>query len=109
MSEKPLFVTLNPPRPPRGGTLLHSELYEHPIFDAKAIAAQRQSVVAAGASGTRGFAARISARDFTRTGCRPGLLWPSSSAAFAGRGTWPNESGRIVLTARAADARRRRC
>ena len=41
-SEKPLFVTLNPPRPPRAGTLLHSEVYDHPIFDAKAIAAQRK-------------------------------------------------------------------
>ena len=27
-SQKPLFVTLNPPRPPRAGTLLHSEVYE---------------------------------------------------------------------------------
>jgi predicted NAD/FAD-binding protein len=41
-SDKPLFVTLNPPRPPRAGTLLYSEVYDHPIFDAKAIAAQRK-------------------------------------------------------------------
>ena len=41
-SEVPLFVTLNPPRPPRAGSLLHSELYEHPMFDAKAMAAQRK-------------------------------------------------------------------
>ena len=36
------FVTLNPPRPPRPGTLLRSESYEHPVFDAGAIRAQRQ-------------------------------------------------------------------
>lgn len=35
-----LFVTLNPPRPPRSGTLVHSEVYEHPILDASATAAQ---------------------------------------------------------------------
>jgi predicted NAD/FAD-binding protein len=35
------FVTLNPPRPPAAGTLWHSELYEHPLFDADAIRAQR--------------------------------------------------------------------
>ncbi len=36
----PIFVTLNPPRPPRAGALLHSEVYEHPIFDGDSIAAQ---------------------------------------------------------------------
>ena len=41
-SDKPLFVTLNPPRPPRAGTLSHSEVYDHPIFDAKAMIAQRK-------------------------------------------------------------------
>jgi predicted NAD/FAD-binding protein len=35
------FVTLNPPRPPAAGTLHHSEIYEHPLFDAAAIRAQR--------------------------------------------------------------------
>jgi predicted NAD/FAD-binding protein len=36
------FVTLNPPRPPAAGTLWHSEIYEHPLFDATAIRAQRE-------------------------------------------------------------------
>ncbi len=35
------FVTLNPPHPPAAGTLWHSEVYEHPVFDAAAIRAQR--------------------------------------------------------------------
>lgn len=35
------FVTLNPPRPPAAGTLLHSEVYEHPVFDTAATQAQR--------------------------------------------------------------------
>ena len=47
-SEKPLFVTLNPPRPPRAGTLLHSEVYDHPIFDAQGDGRSAQAVAAAG-------------------------------------------------------------
>lgn len=37
----PLFVTLNPGREPAPGTLLRSEVYEHPMFDAAATRAQR--------------------------------------------------------------------
>lgn len=37
-----LFVTLNPPRPPRPELLLRTESYEHPLFDATAMAAQRR-------------------------------------------------------------------
>jgi predicted NAD/FAD-binding protein len=38
----PLFVTLNPDREPRAGSLIRSEIYEHPQFDVAAIAAQHQ-------------------------------------------------------------------
>ncbi|WP_077035425.1 NAD(P)/FAD-dependent oxidoreductase [Pelomonas sp. KK5] len=38
----PLFVTLNPPVPPRPELLIRSEVYEHPILDAAAIAMQRR-------------------------------------------------------------------
>ncbi|MGJ7511110.1 NAD(P)/FAD-dependent oxidoreductase [Variovorax sp. GT1P44] len=38
--ESPLFLTLNPVREPRSGHLVHSEIYEHPVFDAGAIRAQ---------------------------------------------------------------------
>ncbi|THD42483.1 MAG: FAD-dependent oxidoreductase [Bradyrhizobium sp.] len=37
-----LFVTLNPMRPLRDGAVLKSETYEHPIFDAAALAAQKR-------------------------------------------------------------------
>ncbi len=37
-----VFVTLNPPRPPAPGTILHSQTYEHPLFDVGAMAAQRR-------------------------------------------------------------------
>lgn len=35
-----LFVTLNPPRPPRDGTIVRSFIYDHPVYDARAVAAQ---------------------------------------------------------------------
>jgi predicted NAD/FAD-binding protein len=40
--EKPIFVTLNPPRPPRHGTELFRQSYEHPLFDVRAMQAQRK-------------------------------------------------------------------
>jgi uncharacterized protein len=36
------FVTLNPQRLPVPGTLHHGEIYEHPVFDAAALRAQRK-------------------------------------------------------------------
>ena len=36
------FVTLNPPQPPAAGTVLREIVYEHPLFDAAAMAAQRR-------------------------------------------------------------------
>jgi uncharacterized protein len=41
-TDRDLFVTLNPGIAPAEGTILHSEVYEHPLFDAKALIAQRQ-------------------------------------------------------------------
>jgi predicted NAD/FAD-binding protein len=41
-TERPLFLTLNPTREPRPGQLIRTDLYEHPQFDAAAIAAQRE-------------------------------------------------------------------
>jgi len=37
-----VFVTLNPPRPPRADAVHARFIYEHPTFDAEALAAQRQ-------------------------------------------------------------------
>ena len=37
----PLILTLNPPREPAPGHLLHAQTYEHPLFDADALRAQQ--------------------------------------------------------------------
>jgi predicted NAD/FAD-binding protein len=41
-ASREFFVTLNPPRAPAPGTLWHSEVYEHPLFDAASIRAQQR-------------------------------------------------------------------
>ncbi|WP_431276804.1 NAD(P)/FAD-dependent oxidoreductase [Variovorax ureilyticus] len=38
----PLFLTLNPSREPQARQVLRTEVYEHPLFDAAAIRAQRE-------------------------------------------------------------------
>jgi len=41
-SDRPIFVSLNPPQPPRPELTTASMVYEHPQFDLKAVAAQTQ-------------------------------------------------------------------
>ncbi len=41
-SDVPLFVTLNPLRPPREDSVIRRETYQHPLFDQAAIAAQER-------------------------------------------------------------------
>ena len=102
-SEKPLFVTLNPKRPPRAGTLLHSEIYDHPVFDAKAIAAQRKLWLLQGNLKTW-FCGAYFGAGFHEDGLQAGLAVAEQLGNV--RRPWhvPNESGRIVLTARATRA-----
>jgi predicted NAD/FAD-binding protein len=41
-TKKPVFVTLNPNRPPAPCSILHTETYDHPVFSVAAMAAQRR-------------------------------------------------------------------
>ena len=103
-SEKPLFVTLNPPRPPRAGTLLHSEVYDHPIFDANAIAAQRKLWLLQGNRHTW-FCGAYFGAGFHEDGLQAGLAVAEQLGNVRRPWQVPNESGRIILTARTADAK----
>ena len=102
-SAKPLFVTLNPPRPPHAGTLLHSELYDHPIFDAKATAAQRKLWLLQGVRNTW-FCGAYFGAGFHEDGLQAGLAVAEQLGDVRRPWQVPNESGRIVLTARTAEA-----
>ncbi len=102
-TKKPLFVTLNPPRSPRAGTLLHSEVYDHPIFDAKAMAAQRRLWLLQGERNTWYCGAYFGA-GFHEDGLQAGLAVAEQLGGL--RRPWhvPNESGRIMLTTTTREA-----
>jgi predicted NAD/FAD-binding protein len=96
-SETPLFVTLNPPRPPRAGTLLHSEAYEHPIFDGKALAAQRELWLLQGKRNTW-FCGAYFGAGFHEDGLQAGLAVAEQLGGVRRPWQVASESGRIVLT-----------
>jgi predicted NAD/FAD-binding protein len=100
-SDKQLFVTLNPPRPPRSGTLLHSEVYEHPAFDARSLAAQRKLWLLQGQRNTW-FCGAYFGAGFHEDGLQAGLAVAEQLGGVRRPWKVPNESGRIVLTARPA-------
>jgi uncharacterized protein len=96
-TDTPVFVTLNPPRPPRAGTLLHSEIYEHPIFDAKATDAQRRLWLLQGERNTWYCGAYFGA-GFHEDGLQAGLAVAEQLGGVPRPWRVPNESSRIVLT-----------
>jgi uncharacterized protein len=98
-SSVPLFVTLNPPRPPRNGTILHSGVYDHPIFDAKAVAAQQRLWLLQGKRRTWFCGAHFGA-GFHEDGLQAGLAVAEQLGGLRRPWNVPDESGRIVLTAR---------
>ena len=97
--EQQYFVTLNPVRPPRPGTLIRSEIYEHPLFDAPAIAAQRRLWSLQGEGGVWYCGAYFGA-GFHEDGLQSGLA--VAEAMGAPRRPWrvAGESDRIHLPAR---------
>jgi predicted NAD/FAD-binding protein len=101
-TEVPVFVTLNPPRPPRAGTLLHSEVYDHPIFDAQAMDAQRQLWLLQGDRHTW-FCGAYFGAGFHEDGLQAGLAVAEQLGGLRRPWRVPNESGRIVLTAKTAE------
>ncbi|MBD3817664.1 MAG: FAD-dependent oxidoreductase [Brevundimonas diminuta] len=91
-----LFVTLNPPRPPRPDTLLRSELYEHPIFNPAAIQAQKQLWSLQGQGGVWFCGAHFGA-GFHEDGLQSGLAVAEQLGGVRRPWTVRNESGRIHL------------
>jgi predicted NAD/FAD-binding protein len=92
--QTPLFVTLNPNRVPRDE--LHREIYEHPLFDAAAIAAQRRLWSLQGRCKTW-FCGAYFGAGFHEDGLQAGL---AVAEALGGvRRPWrvENESARITM------------
>lgn len=97
-----LFVTLNPPRAPRPGTLLKTETYEHPIFDAGAIRAQRDLWDLQGVGGIWFCGAHFGA-GFHEDGLQAGLAVAEQIGGLKRPWAVPAESGRIHVKAREAE------
>jgi predicted NAD/FAD-binding protein len=96
-SDKPLFVTLNPPREPRAGTVLREETYEHPIFDGPALAAQAQLWSLQGLRGTWFCGAHFGA-GFHEDGLQAGLAVAEDLGGIRRPWSVADESGRIIRT-----------
>ena len=92
----PVILTLNPPHDPAPGHLLHRQLYEHPLFDAAALRAQRSLWSLQGQRRTW-FCGAYFGAGFHEDGLQAGLA--AAEALGAVRRPWnvPDESARIVL------------
>jgi uncharacterized protein len=91
-----LFVTLNPPQPPRPDALLRSELYEHPIFDAAALRAQDALWDLQGQGGVWFCGAHFGA-GFHEDGLQAGLAVAEQLGGVRRPWTVADESGRIRI------------
>lgn len=100
-SERPLFVTLNPARPPRAGTILDSECYEHPIFDVRAMAAQRRLWSLQGSRNTW-FCGAYFGSGFHEDGLQAGLAVAEDLGGLRRPWRVADESGRIHRRPRGA-------
>lgn len=97
-----LFVTLNPPRLPRPGTLLRTELYEHPVFNPRAIQAQKQLWSLQGQGGVWFCGAHFGA-GFHEDGLQAGLAVAEQLGGLRRPWSVENESGRIHLSSVSTD------
>jgi predicted NAD/FAD-binding protein len=91
------FVTLNPPRPPAQGSVLKTETYEHPLFDAGAIRAQRRLWSLQGRRRTW-FCGAYFGAGFHEDGLQAGLAVAEQLGGLRRPWNVADESGRIVLT-----------
>jgi predicted NAD/FAD-binding protein len=95
--ETPLFVTLNPARPPREGTVLRRETFEHPIFNPRAMSAQSQLWSLQGVRRTW-FCGAYFGAGFHEDGLQVGLAVAEQLGGVRRPWNVDNESGRIVVS-----------
>ncbi len=91
----PLFVTLNPARPPAAGHMIAAEVYEHPLFDAEALSAQPRLWSLQGRANTWWCGAYFGA-GFHEDGLQSGLAVAEALGGVRRPWTVANESGRIA-------------
>jgi len=94
-----LFVTLNPAQPPHAGALLHSEIYQHPMFDTRAILAQSRLWALQG-RGNVWFCGAYFGAGFHEDGLQAGLAVAEALGDVRRPWTVAGESDRIQITRR---------
>jgi predicted NAD/FAD-binding protein len=92
----PLFMTLNPIRPPKAGSLIRTEMFEHPWFDAAAMAAQKDLWTLQGVNRTW-FCGAYFGAGFHEDGCQAGLAVAEHLGGVRRPWRVEGESGRIHL------------
>ena len=93
-TSQPLFVSLNPPRPPDPACVLHTETYAHPLLDSAAAHAQRNLWELQGVRRTWFCGAWFGA-GFHEDGLQAGLAVAEQLGGVRRPWVVPNESGRI--------------
>jgi predicted NAD/FAD-binding protein len=96
-NETPLFVTLNPIHDPAPGSIVKTEMYEHPQFDAAAIRAQGKLWSLQG-QGNTWFAGAYFGSGFHEDGLQAGLAVAEALGGVKRPWTVADESGRIRIT-----------
>jgi predicted NAD/FAD-binding protein len=91
-----VFVTLNPPRRPRQGSVLSVEAYDHPLFDAAAISAQERLWSLQGVRNTW-FCGAYFGSGFHEDGLQAGLAAAEQLGGVRRPWSVANESSRIRL------------
>jgi predicted NAD/FAD-binding protein len=91
-----LFLTLNPITPPAQDKVMHTQVYEHPIFDAPAIRAQREVWTLQGTRHTYFCGAHFGS-GFHEDGLQAGLAAAELAADVRRPWSVEGESNRIVL------------
>lgn len=97
-TDTPLFVTLNPAQPPHAGTIFHSEIYEHPLLDTAAMAAQTKLWTLQGHNRTW-FCGAYFGAGFHEDGLQSALAVAEALGGVRRPWNVENESGRIHLRA----------
>jgi len=98
----PLFVSLNPPRPPAEGTILRAFPYEHPVFGPASTAAQRAFWSLQGWRNTWFCGAWFGA-GFHEDGLQAGLAVAEQLGGLRRPWSVPDANGRIHVRAPAGD------
>ncbi len=93
---EPLFVSLNPWRAPAPDKVISTELYEHPMFDAAAVRAQRQLWSLQGVNSTWFCGAHFGS-GFHEDGLQSGLAVAEQLGGVRRPWSVAHESGRIWL------------